>query len=674
LTGRSAFKLHSEHSPAGDQPTAIAELTSGLREGRPHQCLLGATGTGKTFTMACVIEAVNRPTLVLAHNKILAAQLYGEFRELFPDNAVEYFVSYYDYYQPEAYVPSSDTYIEKDSSINDRIDRLRHRATRSLMERRDVLIVASVSCIYGLGSRADYEGMVEVLQAGTKISRDRLLRRLVNLHYRRTQLDFHRGTFRVRGDVLEILPAHEDDEAIRVEFWGDEIERIVHIDPLRGSIVGEANEVRIYPASHYVTAEQRLRVAIENIRLELGERLREFREDDRLLEAQRLEQRTLLDLEQLEEMGHCPGIENYSRHLSGRSPGEPPPTLVEYFPEDFLAIIDESHVAVSQLGAMYRGDRSRKENLVEHGFRLPSALDNRPLRFEEFWSLTHQAVFVSATPADYELEQTGGVIVEQVIRPTGLLDPQVEVRPAIHQVDDLLTELRLRAERDERVLVTVLTKRMAEHLTEYYAELGVRVRYMHADIHTLDRIQIINDLRRGEFDVLVGINLLREGLDLPEVSLVAIFDADKEGYLRSDRSLLQTMGRAARNVEGTVLLYADKVTGSMQRAMDETQRRREKQEAYNREHGITPETIKKDIRDILASIYERDYVSLDEPPQALKGSPLSHLDPQKMPKEIAAMRKEMFRLAANLDFEKAAELRDRVEAAEQYLLSVQGKG
>ena len=666
------FRLQSDYSPAGDQPNAIMELCEGLRDDRSHQCLLGATGTGKTFTIACVIEKVNRPTLVLAPNKILAAQLYGEFLELFPDNAVEYFVSYYDYYQPEAYVPSSDTFIEKDSSINDRIDRLRHRATRSLLERRDVLIVASVSCIYGIGSRDDYSSMVEVLEPGQKIARNKLLRRLVNIQYRRSDADFHRGTFRVRGDVVEIFPVHEDDIAYRVEMWGDEIERIVQVDSLRGKVLGETDQAKIYPASHYVTEEDRMRTAIDSIRTELTGRLQAFENNGRVLESQRLEQRTLFDLEQLEEMGRCSGIENYSRHLSGRQAGEPPPTLVEYFPEDFLLIVDESHVAVPQVRAMYRGDRNRKETLVDYGFRLPSAVDNRPLQADEFWALVPQCVFVSATPADYELEQCGGVVVEQVIRPTGLLDPQLEVRPAGTQVDDLLGEIRARAAREERTLVTVLTKRMAEDLTDYYQELGVRVRYMHADIDTLERIEIIRDLRQGEFDALIGINLLREGLDLPEVSLVAILDADKEGYLRSTTSLLQTIGRAARNVEGRVLLYADSVTGSMRRAIDETNRRRARQEEFNKANGITPETIKKDIIDILASIYEKDYVDLEMKKPAMKISHLRRLDPGELQREITLMRERMLKLARNLDFEKAADLRDQISAAEDYLMSIGG--
>jgi excinuclease ABC subunit B len=663
------FRLVAPHSPAGDQPAAIEALVAGLNRGDRFQTLLGATGTGKTFTMACVIEQVNRPTLVLCHNKILAAQLFGEFKELFPDNAVEYFVSYYDYYQPEAYVPSSDTYIEKDSMINERIDKLRHSATRSLLERRDVLIVCSVSCIYGLGSREAYDGMVEVLEPGTKVRRDDLLRRLVDLQFERAVADFHRGTFRVRGDTVDIFMAHEDAKAVRIEFWGDEIEKITHIDALRGKALDQADRVAIYPASHYVTPEERMQIAIADIKVELTSRLTELRSKSMLLEAQRLEQRTLFDLEQMQEMGRCPGIENYSRYLSGRSEGEPPPTLVEYCAEDFLLVVDESHAMLPQLSAMYKGDQARKGTLVEYGFRLPSAKDNRPLKVEEFWELAGQAVFVSATPGDLELEWSEGVSAEQVIRPTGLLDPMIEVRPAGDQVDDFLEEIRIRAKRDERVLVTVMTKRMAEDLTEYYEDLGVRIRYMHSDIDTLERIEILRDLRKGEFDVLVGINLLREGLDLPEVSLVGIFDADKEGYLRSQRSLLQTIGRAARNVDGRVILYADRMTKSMERAIGETDRRREKQAAYNVEHGITPETIRKEIRDILGSLYERDYVDLTgDQSRAKLPKELRDLEKKDAPGEIAAMRKEMFRLAKDLDFEKAADLRDKISAVEEWLL------
>ncbi len=663
------FRLVAPHEPAGDQPAAIEALVGGLNNGDRFQTLLGATGTGKTFTMACVVERVNRPTLVLCHNKILAAQLFGEFKELFPDNAVEYFVSYYDYYQPEAYVPSSDTYIEKDSMINERIDKLRHSATRSLLERRDVLIVCSVSCIYGLGSREAYDGMVEILEPGKKIRRDDLLRRLVDLQFERAVADFHRGTFRVRGDTVDIFMAHEDAKAVRVEFWGDEIEKISHIDALRGKALDQTDRVAIYPASHYVTPEERMQIAIANIKIELQERLSELRTEGMLLEAQRLEQRTLFDLEQMQEMGRCPGIENYSRHLSGRAEGEPPPTLVEYFANDFLLIVDESHAMLPQLYAMYRGDQARKSTLVEYGFRMRSAMDNRPLKAEEFWQLAGQTVFVSATPGDQELEWSEGISAEQVIRPTGLLDPSIEIRPAGDQVDDFLDEIRARAKRDERVLVTVLTKRMAEDLTEYYEDLGVRIRYMHSDVDTLERIEILRDLRKGEFDVLVGINLLREGLDLPEVSLVGIFDADKEGYLRSQRSLLQTIGRAARNVDGMVVLYADQVTASMQRAIDETERRRVKQADYNAAHGITPETIRKEIRDILGSLYERDYVDVtSDDSRARLPKELRQIDKKDAPAEIAAMRKEMFRLAKDLDFEKAAELRDKIGAVEEWLL------
>jgi excinuclease ABC subunit B len=663
------FRLVAPHEPAGDQPAAIAALTAGLERGERFQTLLGATGTGKTFTMACVIEKVNRPTLVLCHNKILAAQLFGEFKELFPDNAIEYFVSYYDYYQPEAYVPSSDTYIEKDSMINERIDKMRHSATRTLLERRDVLIVCSVSCIYGLGSREAYDGMVEVLEPGMKLRRDDLLRRLVDLQFERAVADFHRGTFRVRGDTVDIFMAHEDAKAVRIEFWGDEIEKLSHIDALRGKVLDQAGRVAIYPASHYVTPEERMVIAVQNIKVELEQRLEELRSESHLLEAQRLEQRTLFDLEQMQEMGRCPGIENYSRHLSGRAEGEPPPTLVEYFSHDFLLMVDESHAMLPQLYAMYKGDQARKSTLVEYGFRLPSAMDNRPLKADEFWELTNQAIFVSATPGDLELEWSKGVSAEQVIRPTGLLDPEIEIRPASEQVDDFLDEIRTRAKRDQRVLLTVMTKRMAEDLTEYYEDLGVRVRYMHSDIDTLERIEILRDLRKGEFDVLVGINLLREGLDLPEVSLVGIFDADKEGYLRSRRSLLQTIGRAARNVDGTVILYADRMTKSMRGAIDETTRRRDKQRAYNTEHGITPETIRREIRDILGSLYERDYVDItSDDARARLPKELRQIDKRDAPGEIARMRKQMFALAKDLDFEKAADLRDKIVAVEEWLL------
>ena len=664
------FQLSTDLVPRGDQPGAIQALSDGIEQGRRQQVLLGATGTGKTFTVAQLIQRVQRPALVLAHNKILAAQLYGEFKELFPRNAVEYFVSYYDYYQPEAYVPSTDTYIEKDSQINDRIDRLRLAATRSLLTRRDVIIVSSVSCIFGLGSAEAYYDMIVTLDRGQEADRDAVLRKLVDIRYERRDMDFHRGTFRVRGDVIEVFPAYEDQQAIRIEFWGDTVEKISAIDPLRGQAVEDLDRVAIFPATHYVTPEEHLRVALGHVRDELGERLTLLRDQGRLLEAQRLEQRTLFDLESLEELGHCHGIENYSRHLTGRAEGEAPPTLLEYFPDDFVLFVDESHASIPQVGAMYKGDRSRKLTLVDHGFRLPSALDNRPLTFEEFNDQLNQIVFVSATPGDYELELTGGEVVEQVIRPTGLVDPEVEIRPATDQVDDLLAEIRERAKRNERVLVTTLTKRMAEDLTEYYEDLGVRVRYMHADTETLERIEIIRDLRLGEFDVLVGINLLREGLDLPEVSLVAILDADKEGFLRATRSLIQTFGRAARNVGGRVIMYADAITRSMRNAMDETDRRRAKQVAYNREHGITPETIRKDIQDIMSSVYEADYVTV--PVAADPRDPFKDLTPEDMPRAIEELKDRMLRLAKDLKFEEAAEVRDQLMELEQRDLGIPG--
>ncbi len=664
------FRLVSEHQPTGDQPAAIDKLVSGLHEGVPHQVLLGITGSGKTFTIANVIERTQRPTLILAPNKTLAAQLFGEMRKLFPDNAVQYFVSYYDYFQPEAYVPSSDTYIEKDSLINEAIDRLRHAATKSLLERNDVIIVASVSCIYGLGSAEAYEGMLLHLETGQEVRRQDILRKLVEIQYERNQQDFHRGTFRARGDVIDIFPAYEEDRAIRIELFGDEVEELWLFDPLRGKKLDRLDKIAVYPASHYVTPKEKLAMAVESIRTELIGHLEFLRSRDKLLEAQRLEQRTLFDLEMIEEIGRCKGIENYSRHLSGRAPGEPPPTLIEYFPKDWLLVVDESHIAVPQVGGMYRGDRARKETLVDHGFRMPSALDNRPLKFEEFMGHVNQAIYVSATPADWEKEKAGEEhLVEQIIRPTGLLDPTVEIRPAQIQVDDALAEIRARVERSERVLVTVLTKRMAQELTDYYAELGVRVRYLHSDIDTLERMEILRDLRLGEFDVLVGINLLREGLDLPEVSLVCIMDADKEGFLRNARSLIQTIGRAARNQNGHVILFADRISDNMQAAIDETRRRREVQQAYNLEHGITPKTILRDIDSPLAGLISGDFVEVGLERPTGKGSdvPLPD-DPRKIPNLVLRLRKEMKQAAGKLEFERAAELRDRVRALEQVLL------
>jgi excinuclease ABC subunit B len=659
-TEERQFQLVSGFKPQGDQPQAIEKLVQGLEQGKRDQVLLGVTGSGKTFTMANVIAQVNKPTLVIAPNKTLAAQLYNEFCELFPDNAVRYFVSYYDYYQPEAYVPSTDTYIEKDSSINDEIDKLRHSATKALLERSDTLIVASVSCIYGLGSPEAYFDLMVYLEEGSSVQRDQMLRKLVDIQYQRSDFDFHRGTFRVRGDIVEIFPAYEDASALRVEFFDDQIETIYEIDPIRGKIQRRVDKACIYPASHYVTGEDRMKQATRDIRLELGERLQELRAERKLLEAQRLEQRTLYDLELLEEMGFCPGIENYSRHLTGRKPGEPPPTLLSYFPHQFLLFIDESHVTVPQIGGMYRGDRSRKETLVEYGFRLPSALDNRPLNFAEFETCVDQVIYVSATPARYELEKSRGAVVEQLIRPTGLMDPALIVRPARNQVDDLLEEIRKRSERKERVLVTTLTKRMAEDLTDYYQDLNVKVRYLHSDIETIERVEIIRQLRLGVFDVLVGINLLREGLDLPEVSLVAILDADKEGFLRSDRSLIQTIGRAARNIHGTVILYADSITDSMRLAIDETNRRRSLQATFNKEHGITPQTVIKSLGSPLVKIYEADY--FDVPLVAEKGPRYKSAE---LPRLIQRLKKEMKKAAEGLEFEKAAELRDRIRAMQE---------
>ncbi|MDF1552568.1 MAG: excinuclease ABC subunit UvrB [Deferrisomatales bacterium] len=660
------FRLQSSFQPSGDQPEAIEALVRGIEEGRKHQVLLGVTGSGKTFTAANVVARVQRPTLVLAPNKTLAAQLFAEFKGLFPDNAVEYFVSYYDYYQPEAYVPQQDLYIEKDSSINDRIDRLRHAATHALLTRRDVLIVASVSCIYGLGDPAAYQKMILYLEQGLEVDRDQVLRRLVDLQYQRNDVDFHRGTFRVRGDVVEIFPAYEDERAIRVEFFGDEIEQLTLVDPLRGKRLGILPKVLVPPASHYVTPKAVLDRAIRTIQDELQYRLTELRTNHRLVEAQRLEQRTLFDIEMLEEMGFCTGIENYSRHLTGTAPGEPPPTLLDYFPDDFLLVVDESHVSIPQVGGMYRGDRSRKETLVEFGFRLPSALDNRPLRFDEFETRVNQVLFVSATPARYELEKSGGEVVEQIIRPTGLVDPPMEIRPAVSQVDDLLEEIRVRVERGERVLVTTLTKRMSEDLTRYYAELGVRTCYLHSDIDTLERVKIIRELRQGTHDVLIGINLLREGLDIPEVSLVAILDADKEGFLRSETSLIQTSGRAARNVGGTVILYADQETGSIRRAVAECARRRQVQLAYNLEHGITPESITKQLDDVLHSVYEMDYVTV---PLAAEDE-TAYRSQAELQKEVSRLRQRMVAAAAALEFEEAARCRDEIKRLEERALEL----
>lgn len=660
------FKLVSEFDPKGDQPQAIDALSQGVQEGAPHQVLLGVTGSGKTFTMANVIERVQKPTLVISHNKTLAAQLYGEFKELFPENAVEFFVSYYDYYQPEAYIPSTDTYIEKDTLINDDIDKMRHSATRSLLERNDVIIVASVSCIYGLGSPEAYHGMLLFLEKGMTISREEILSKLVEIQYLRDDLDFHRGTFRVRGDVIEVFPAHEESKAIRIELLGDEVDALSEIDPLRGKILQPLDKVPIYPGSHYVTFPDRMKIAIRNIREELKERVEWFRSRNRLLEAQRLEQRTNFDLEMLQELGYCQGIENYSRHLTGRKPGEPPPTLLDYYPRDYLLFIDESHVTIPQLIGMYRGDRSRKETLVEYGFRLPSALDNRPLMFEEFEERVNQVIYVSATPGDYELKMGRGRIVEQIIRPTGLSDPSLTVKPAKNQVDDLLEEIRKRVKKKERVLVTTLTKRMAEDLTEYYSDLGIRVKYLHSDIDTLDRVEIIRELRLGKFDVLIGINLLREGLDLPEVSLVAILDADKEGFLRSEKSLIQTFGRAARNVNGQVVLYGDKMTKAMDQAILETNRRRRIQEEYNQVHGITPQTVKKSVRNILASIYEADYFTVPAVSDLKEG----YISLKDIPGMIQKLRKEMKEAASRLEFERAAGLRDKIHELEEMELKM----
>ena len=653
----SRFQLVSDFEPKGDQPAAVGELEAGLLRGDKHQVLLGVTGSGKTFSVASVLARVNRPALVLAHNKTLAAQLYQEFKAFFPHNAVEYFVSYYDYYQPEAYVPQSDTYIDKEATINDEIDRMRLSATRSLFERRDVVIVASVSCIYGLGSPEAYYGMLLFVRQGETLDRRDILAKLVEARYDRNDYELKRGTFRVRGDVVEIVPAYEET-GIRIELFGDEVEAISSFDPLTGKTLGRLAQVAIYPSSHYVTPRPRLADALKTIEAELIERKAQLEREGKLLEAQRVYQRTMFDLEMLREVGHCHGIENYSRHLSGRAPGEPPPTLLDYLPKDALIIIDESHQSVPQVRGMYHGDRQRKQTLVEYGFRLPSALDNRPLNFDEFEQRLGQILYVSATPGPYELQKAGGVVVEQVIRPTGLMDPKVDVRPVKGQVDDLLAEIRIRAARSERVLVTTLTKRMAEDLTEYYHDLGVRVRYLHSDIETLERVRILRDLRKGEFDVLVGINLLREGLDLPEVSLVAILDADKEGFLRSGGSLIQTIGRAARHVEGMAILYADKETDSMKTAIGETNRRRVLQEAYNKEHHITPESIRKNIGDLLSSVYEADYVGV---PEVAETPEERYRTVEDLDKEIRALEKQMREAAKALEFEQAGRLRDRIK-------------
>jgi excinuclease ABC subunit B len=657
--------LVSEFRPKGDQIAAIETLSERFEAGTDRQVLLGVTGSGKTFTMANVIARLNRPTLVLVHNKTLAAQLYHEFKTFFPGNAVGYFVSYYDYYQPEAYIPQTDTYIEKDTKINDAIDRMRHAATSSLFDRDDVVIVASVSCIYGLGSPEAYHGMLIPLETGMRIGRDELLARLVDIQYERNDVDFHRGTFRVRGDVIDVFPASAEAHSIRVELWGDQIESLSELDPLTGKVVRQLAKAPIYPGSHYVIPPDRMDRALAGINAELEERIAHFKRRNQLVEAQRIEQRTHFDLEMIREIGFCQGIENYSRHLSGRATGEPPPTLIDYFPKDFLLIVDESHVTVPQVGSMYEGDRSRKKNLVEYGFRLPSAFDNRPLKFDEFNRLLGRVLYVSATPAAYELEQADHRVVEQLIRPTGLLDPEIEVRPATGQVDNLLGEITARAKRGERVLVTTLTKRMAEDLTDYYRDVGVRVQYLHSEVDTLERMEIIRELRLGKFDVLVGINLLREGLDLPEVSLVAILDADKEGFLRSRTSLVQTAGRAARNVNGRVIMYADHVTGSMQGAIDETARRRTAQAAYNQEHGITPASIQKGIPRTLYEVSESDYVTV--PIAAEPETP--YVPPDELPALLKTLERQMKDAAKRLDFEEAAQLRDRIEALKEASLA-----
>ncbi len=660
---KKKFQLISEFKPSGDQPKAIEEMVSNFQKGLRHQTLLGVTGSGKTFSMAHTIAQLNEPALVMAPNKTLAAQLYMEFKELFPKNAVEYFVSYYDYYQPEAYIPTTDTYIEKDSAINEQIDRMRHSATRSLFDRKDVIIVSSVSCIYGLGSPEAYSGMMIHLEANTEMKRDHLIRELVRIQYNRNNVDFHRGTVRVRGDILEIFPPYEEERAIRVEFFGDFIEKISWVDPLTSEVLEELDQIGIYPGSHYATGDDSLKKAIANIRDELREQIQVFQKTMKFLEAQRIEQRTLYDIEMMEQMGFCSGIENYSRHLTGRGPGEPPPTLLEYFPKNFVTFIDESHITVPQIGGMYRGDRARKSTLVEHGFRLPSALDNRPLNFQEFEGFMDKVVYVSATPAEYEFKKSEGIIVEQIIRPTGLVDPQVEVRPVKFQVDDLLKEIRERIKKKERVLITTLTKRSAEDLSEYYESLGIKVKYLHSDIDTVERMEIIRDLRLGVFDVLIGINLLREGLDIPEVSLVAITDADKEGFLRSERSLIQTIGRAARNLDGHVILYADRITESMRKAMNETERRRNLQTEFNKAHNITPAGIRKKVRDGLGDLFDGNPAAkLGQENKKDQSTYEKYAEaPNKIQKDMEALRKKMKKLSDSLEFEEAAKLRDEIK-------------
>ncbi|MEW6418033.1 MAG: excinuclease ABC subunit UvrB [Nitrospirota bacterium] len=663
----SKFRLITSFSPKGDQPKAIKELTKGIEKGLKHQVLLGVTGSGKTFTIANVAANVNKPALVIAHNKTLAAQLYGEFKELFPENAIEFFVSYYDYYQPEAYIPTTDTYIEKDALINDDIDRMRHSATRAVLERSDTIVVASVSCIYGIGSPQDYMDMHLIIEEGMHTERDEILKRLVEMQYARSDIEFRRGTFRVRGDIVEVYPSFSLDKGIRVEFFGDDIDTLHEFDPLTGEKLRRLDKIALFPNSHWITPRERLEPALKNIEKEMEERIGYFLREGKTLEAQRIEQRTRFDLEMLREFGYCHGIENYSRHLSGRAPGEPPYTLIDYFKDDFLLIIDESHATVPQIGGMYEGDRSRKQTLVDYGFRLPSALDNRPLTFTEFEHRVNQAIYISATPGSYELEKSRGHVVEQIIRPTGLIDPKLIVRPISGQVDDLLSEIRKRAERGERVLVTTLTKKMAEDLTDHYAEFGVRARYLHSDIDTLERVEILRDLRLGNFDALIGVNLLREGLDLPEVSLVAILDADREGFLRSERSLIQTSGRAARNVNGEVILYADTITGSMQKALHETERRRRIQEEYNKKMKITPETVKSNIKDILRSIYEADYWTV--PAAAEEKAEYGYDD-----ETLKMLESEMKEAAKKLDFERAAKIRDKIKEIKKRIIEVGIKG